>query len=88
MDIWGSTNKKKDTPPIKELTNEHAMDVLIKDDKRTKQLVKDWQRCRHVWKEMDSGRVHKGRYGVSYQWFKCKECKRKQRRDTRKKKVK
>ncbi len=84
MDIWGeSTNNKN--PPVKEVTNEHPMDVLIKDDKQTKH-IKDWQRCRHVWKEIDSGRVHKGRYGMSHQWFQCKLCKRKQRRNTRKKK--
>ena len=58
---------------------EHAMTVLVQDDKRTKRLAA--KKCDHTWKELDKGRVHKGRYGVAHQWFGCSKCKRKQRRN-------
>ena len=74
---------EKPAEPAKKV--EHPMDCLVKDDKRTKRLAakqrKRWKKCDHVWKELDKGRVHKGRYGVSHQWFSCSKCKRKQRRN-------
>ena len=80
MDLWGEApSTGENHKPVKK---EHPMDILVKDDKRTEQLSKKkWKKCIHTWKEVDKGRVHKGRYGVSYQWFQCSVCKRKQRRN-------
>ena len=57
----------------------HPMDVLVKNDKKTK---KKWKgvKCTHVWKEFDHGKVHKKNKGVPHVWYICKHCKTKQSR--------
>lgn len=44
------------------------------------------RRCKHIWKSLDNGRVHKARHQVPHQWFKCNICNKKQRRNIVKKK--
>lgn len=84
MDLWGKEVPVTEKKP-KPLKKEHPMDILIKDDKRTKRLAKKkWKKqkkCKHTWKEMDKGRVHKRSGGVSHQWFLCSICKKKQKRN-------
>lgn len=63
MDIWSDVH----VPKLVQHSNtnkEHPMDILIKDDKRTKPAPKKGKtgKCIHTWKELDKGRVHKDRY--------------------------
>ena len=75
MDLWGHVDFTPDPTPVCELEGV-AVAILVDDDKRTAK-----KKCKHVYKELDKGIVHKGRYGVSYQWFGCALCKKKQRRN-------
>jgi len=54
-----------------------------KQVKRRKRI----NRCKHTWKYLDGGRVHKARHQVAHQWFRCSICNRKQRRNIVKKKL-
>ena len=58
----------------------------VKREKRRKRRIRI-NRCKHTWKYLDSGRVHKARHQVAHQWFKCSICNRKQRRNIVKKTV-
>ena len=80
MDLW----RDESTVVVDnddEKKTEHPMDILVKDDKKNKKN-KEKNKCKHTWKELDKGRVHKKRKGRSYQWFKCSLCKKKQKRNT------
>ena len=97
MNIWSNAAKSdtssRDHPPSSKhskINKDHPMDILIKDDKRTKPAPKKGKagKCIHIWKELDQGRVHKPSGGHSYNKFQCTECNTIQRRNISKKKQK
>ena len=55
----------------------------IRGEKRRKHRICVKKCKQHVWKELD-GRVHKRRGQLPHQWFICKICKKKQRRNIKK----
>lgn len=81
IDLWGDAPTITVFKPVKKkedsVSKNDGMDLMIKDDKRTKIKKK---KCFHVWKELDRGRVHKKNKGVPHVWYICKNCKRKKSR--------